>query len=490
MKELNNYFLLILLIVSGGVLGQNFSKTYKDTMNLSSIAGNPLEVDSFYFVANSGIGLTLEEGGYAQIVKLSKTGVVINRLLNHKPDRRNSGNSPLAILNDSILIFAAGEQGFNQSNSYRGFTILGLSLDLDTLWRFRAPDSSQFDSPTSIVCVNNKIYIAGLRNFNNIPGEFYVYDGLLLILNEDGNFVDFKTIQREEGDVVLYSALSVGSEIYLAGNLFLEGGGSLGYVSKTDEWGNVLWDTTYAGFYETCSISRFDEDHIVLSGIQWDGTSPELSRLTMLSNDGNVIWTRSFGYIGLQNPYQNFITYDNGIVLVGLTTVDSQSEGNAGYIMKADSLGNVLWQRRYNYNRFTDYFQSGIETSDHSILISGSARDTAIDGGGQNLWVVKLDSMGCLEPDCWVGLEAIVPNNLGIKVFPNPANEWLQLGMDQADGPITLELYSISGALVLNTNLIAPLEAIQVNHLNPGIYLAKFTDKSGKSSTQKIIISR
>lgn len=206
MKELKNYFLLILLTISGGVLGQNFSKTYKDTMGLSSIAGNPLEVDSFYFVANSGIGLTLEEGGYAQIVKLNKSGDIIERLLNHKPDRRNGGNSPIALLNDTVLIYASGEQGFNVPQSQQGFTIVALNLNLDTLWRIRAPDSIQFDVPTSIICLNNKIYIIGLRNYIDIPGEFYVYDGLLLILNEDGSFVDFKTIQREDGDIVIFCA--------------------------------------------------------------------------------------------------------------------------------------------------------------------------------------------------------------------------------------------------------------------------------------------
>ncbi|MEZ5173347.1 MAG: T9SS type A sorting domain-containing protein [Bacteroidia bacterium] len=491
MKTRYYCLILIFLTLSEVVSAQNFSKTYKDTMDLNSLAGNPLEVDSFYFVANGGIGLTLEEGGYAQIVKLSKTGDVVKRLLNHKPDRRNSGTPPIALLNDTVLIFASGEQGFNAPQSQQGFTIVALNLDLDTLWRIRAPDSIQFDVPTSIICTNNKIYIIGLRNYIDSPGEFFVYDGLLLILNEDGSFVDFKTIQREDGDVVLYSALSVNGEIYLGGNLFVEGGlsNNKGYIAKTDEWGNILWDTTYPGFYETCSISRFDENHMVLSGIQYDGVNIPCSKVNVLKFNGELIWTRTYSFIGTQNPYQNFITYDNGVVLVGLTTVDAQAEGNAGYVMKADSLGNVLWQRRYNYNRFTDFFQSGIETSDHSILISGSARDTAIDGGGQNLWVVKLDSMGCLEPDCWVGFESANTNELGISVYPNPTTDWLNFKLNSSSEPITLELFSISGSLVMKINLVAHLESIQVSHLQPGIYLAKFTDKSGSIIIDKIIIS-
>ncbi|MEZ5172664.1 MAG: hypothetical protein R2850_03955 [Bacteroidia bacterium] len=108
MTTLYYYLFLIFLTLSEVVSAQYFSKTYKDTMDLNSLAGNPLEVDSFYFVANGGIGLALEEGGCSQIVKLSETGNVVKRLLNHKPDRRNSGTPPIALLNDSVNLYFGG----------------------------------------------------------------------------------------------------------------------------------------------------------------------------------------------------------------------------------------------------------------------------------------------------------------------------------------------------------------------------------------------
>ncbi|MEZ5172663.1 MAG: hypothetical protein R2850_03950 [Bacteroidia bacterium] len=140
------------------------------------------------------------------------------------------------------------------------------------MWRVRAPDSTQFDSPTSIVFTNNKIYIVGIRNYIDIPGEFYVFDGLLMILNEDGSFVDFKTIHIEESDLVLYSILQVENDnLFICGNLVNNSANNTAYLAKINMSGDILWDTSYSGFYATCAISKFDEDHIILSGIQWDG---------------------------------------------------------------------------------------------------------------------------------------------------------------------------------------------------------------------------
>ncbi len=83
----------------------------------------------------------------------------------------------------------------------------------------------------------------------------------------------------------------------------------------------------------------------------------------------------------------------------------------------------------------------------------------------------------------------VVPS-YSVKVFPNPASEWLNFKLPGNSGEITLEGFSISGQRVLHTTLFAPLEAIQVGHLPLGLYLAKLTNSDGTSSTQRIVIAR
>ena len=155
--------------------------------------------------------------------------------------------------------------------------------------------------------------------------------------------------------------------------------------------------------------------------------------------------------------------------------------------------------RHINFGPGVDYFIDFAETSDHGLLISGAAADDGccslgnydtICCSGQNLWLVKLDSMGCLEPDCWVGLNEVKPNDLGISVYPNPANDWINFKLKVANKPVNLEIYSIFGQRVMNTKLFASLKAVQVSHLSAGLYFAKFTLQDGRSVTGRILISR
>ncbi len=97
--------------------------------------------------------------------------------------------------------------------------------------------------------------------------------------------------------------------------------------------------------------------------------------------------------------------------------------------------------------------------------LKGSPCDTIVNGMGE----VKAERM---------------------KVFPNPASEWLNFKLPVNTGEIVLEVFSISGQRVMNTTLFAPLEAIQVSHLPVGLYLLRFTDGNGQAVTQRIVIAR
>ena len=209
--------------------------------------------------------------------------------------------------------------------------------------------------------------------------------------------------------------------------------------------------------------------------------------LGMVDTSGAVIWTKNYSFSGSPALYRSICTRKKDIVAVGIATI--AGEGNSGFILNVDSTGEPNWHRRYNYNEDTDFFYGVIEANDGSFLVNGAASDT--DGTGQNLWLVKLDSMGCLEPNCWeVGIEDAKANELGVSVFPNPAAEWINFKLPVNSGDITLEMFTFSGKRVMNTTLFAPLEAIQVSHLPVGLYLLKFTNGNGANSTQRIIIAR
>jgi hypothetical protein len=246
--------------------------------------------------------------------------------------------------------------------------------------------------------------------------------------------------------------------------------------------GNEISHQFYPNHYGI-RLSQYDEGAYLLTGTL-TGFPNNQVRLMKLDTAGIVLWnTTQILDTDAIDQYISRRNLNGDITSVGLIDND-----NAGFISRTDSLGELRWFRRYDYNSNTDFFIDILETSDSGLLVNGSATD--IGAGGQNLWLVKLDSMGCLEPNCWVGLESVEPNAFGVSLFPNPANDWLNIKLHNPSQPITLELFDVSGQRLMHTQLFAPLEAIQVNHLATGLYLAKFTMNNGSSIMERVVLAR
>ena len=138
-----------------------------------------------------------------------------------------------------------------------------------------------------------------------------------------------------------------------------------------------------------------------------------------------------------------------------------------GMMLRTSATGDSIWMRTYEY---VDEQVTGGK---------GRLRDVALtpDGGyiavgrtlavpgiySQDVWVIKVDSMGCLEPGCHLltGIETQVTNLQGaLTVAPNPvrAGEAVQLSISlppsiTPQGPLRLTVVSSDGRVV-NEQLI------------------------------------
>ena len=471
--------------MAGIVTGQTtFSRTYNDTMRLSASSSRPVEGnEGEFFLASTGSGLSLPEGGYQRIIKVNENGELIQDEFNHTGDRRFYSFPQLIKTNDNYIILASARTPVGIPPGASQVFVLKLSMDLsDTIWSYYNIDSLEFDNVTGLIELSDEsIAVSGVRNYpDSTENEM---DAFLLKLSTSGEKIFFNIYNQGKFDVTNNFDVAADKSFLLAGNSTITGNPNLGTIIKIDSSGQQRWVKYYPQM-TSAYISKYDENKYILSGYLISAQKP---KLLLIDSAGNVLKNNSLnspgcaGYVGRK-------VSNGGIVVVGITTIEGQ--GDAGYIAKTDSNGTLLWQRIINYDTGTDYFIDFIVTSDHHLLISGAASDGSCCGG-QNAWLVKLDSMGCLEPNCWeVGIEDAKENELGIKVFPNPANEWLNFKLPVHAGEITVELFSISGQRVMSTTLFAPLEAIQVGHLPAGLYLVKLTDGNGIGSTQRIIITR
>ena len=456
-----------------------FNRTYIDSLNWSSISLNAIETNNNFYCLSTGSGLTLNSN-YTMLIKVDQTGELLKRKLQHRPYEIEclGGVGLLNFTDGSFFTFTS--QRLISNPQKINIHITHYSANFDTLNILRSSDSLNQDFPASLIFNNNQLFCVGRRVQENSNPERR--SGVLLISDTNCNEINFFNYNI---DNLSYSFSSITKAD--GNNLFLGGGryDSLyhGLVVKTDALGNKLWHRWYPELWGG-NISSLSDSTYLLTSWTPDGYG---SMLTKIDGNGEIIWQQSYSYGTAVALYTSIQTTDGGIVSVGITGVFAANSDDA-YIQKVDSAGNLLWQNSFNgIGSQVDYFSNVIETADGGLLINGSAGDGL--AGAQNLWLVKLDSLGCLEPNCWVGVEQTQANTLGVSVYPNPATDWLYLKYENTH-KITLEIFNLSGQRVLQHQHMAPKEGIEISHLPAGLYLLRFVDEQGNVATEKIVLER
>ena len=124
---------------------------------------------------------------------------------------------------------------------------------------------------------------------------------------------------------------------------------------------------------------------------------------------------------------------DGSFICVGFgrNILDGKLEG---FFMKMNSNGIKQWSRRYRHATgaiANNYLHDVIQTPDGGWAAVGYRNDTGVSD--QDVWVIKVDSMGCLEPGCHLidGIETIVDGlQHSMQVFPNPVQDLLNIRWD------------------------------------------------------------
>ena len=197
------------------------------------------------------------------------------------------------------------------------------------------------------------------------------------------------------------------------------------WVLKLDGDGNKLWDKVYGGTgLEIASESYLNWDFSLLAeadggfciaGTSESNASGDISEpaygscdywIIKLDSDGNKIWDKRYG--GSLGDWCSRIiaTSDNGYLVLGSTR--SPNDGSISeplrgetdiWIVKLDSIGNKIWDRRYGGTNYEFVFNAE-EMASGGYWISGSTQSeigfeiSEPSYGLQDYWMLKIDSVG------------------------------------------------------------------------------------------------
>lgn len=183
------------------------------------------------------------------------------------------------------------------------------------------------------------------------------------------------------------------------------------------------WDKTIGGNlddYGSC-VEFTDDGGYILAGTSSSGVSGDKMSenkggsdfwVIKINQSGNIVWEKSIGG-SLGEAIETIVKCTDGGFLLGGSSNSPQDgdksqpahfypnnyPSNDYWIVKIDSNGNKLWDKRYGWNG-SDYLHYMLQTADGGFLLGGSSDSnnggektenlrTGIDG-----WLVKIDANG------------------------------------------------------------------------------------------------
>jgi hypothetical protein len=301
------------------------------------------------------------------------------------------------------------------------------------------------------------------------------------------------------------SVAVTGDGHYLLGGMTIPsvGGppGSNALIIKIDSLGNLKWKKEIGGSLNDwdprLTISK-DGNYIAgcaYAANEYRGKPHAQIQIVKLDTAGNIIFDKKYCKPRMRTRVNNIITLDDGsFVAVGSTHTDTNFLYHRGWMMKFDCNGDSIWYREYKKHSGIYILQDLYDlkqTSDGGFIACGSLNDD-----DQNLfydiWVVKTDSLGCDTSGCQnVSIAHTVPNDLTLKVYPNPASENVIIDYNVPDSKSSqIQLLNAQGLLVRSIHLKAKKgkQSIAVRDLSGGIYYIVLISDSGKTKSLKITI--
>lgn len=255
------------------------------------------------------------------------------------------------------------------------------------------------------------------------------------------------------------------------------------WLVKTDAQGTIEWTSSYGTNLKDCGfcIRQTTDGSYIVTGFTGFSAACTYGNLWLLKIDpqGDTVWTRTYGSFKADLGVRVEQTSDGGYIVAGGT--NSLSAGGEDFwLLKTDENGDTLWTRTYG-GEDNDVLWGMQQTSDGGYILIG---DTYSYGAGNSdLWLIKTDSLGnvaieeeppTLEPPFEV--TSTIGSHIVLRYENRP--QGFHAAVFNASGQKVDEIHSTetSGSVTWGEG-----------H-SPGVYFIMPTD--GELSKQKVILIR
>jgi len=392
-------------------------------------------------------------------------------------------------LTDGTFI-SSGTRGWYSSDMESLITLNKYHEDGALEWIRYYGDSIHQSSGQSTAQLANENY--ALVGWKHVSGTDLT-KGFLIITDELGSLVTLNEFGGSQIDH-LYSV-----------NPTIDGGAVLGgytrsfgtpgmknhYIIKTDSLGNQQWMRAIGSPREDCAadVIQSSDGNYVFCGCWNEYTIGSTEHYTFpyiskLDSTGQLIWEHIYEDLIEGSNYYTRLRIIKELENEDLIVIGERAGANVGIMLRTDKDGNVLWYREFMHPTTQSYgayniINDVIPDGEGGFVCAGWLFGSPLDSiQGQDLWVFRTDSMGCLVPGCHlVDNVEVHKEEVLVSMYPNPVHDLLSVHLKSGPMPRSaqLELYDMHGRRHSTTTINpgATTYILQMGHLPAGMYVLR-----------------
>ena len=310
------------------------------------------------------------------------------------------------------------------------------------------PETDDFDFSDGFATANVSYGVETFTFTNLEPGQYYHF--YIYPYSNSGDNIDYKTDGEAPNDGAETADITIINQ---------EGfDADLGTWTQYSVVGDQIWHQSDFGGKTFAQMSGYD-------GGAFDNEDWMISPLLNLSDYDSVFFSfeTAYNYTGpdlelyISNDYDG-VGNPNDFTWTNISGLANWSDGGWNWVESGDvDLEAYLEGNTYLAFKFTSTTAGSATWEVDGILVYGYLK---------------------------TGIED--HQEVSVSVYPNPANEFVNI---ETTTEGTVSIFSVNGQLMSIEQVGTGINSINVGNLTQGVYLLKFSDVDGNSSTKKLSVN-
>jgi len=488
--------LIVIVLLTQYSIGQNTFFKVQNTYETDRAFGVIQNSDGSYIAVGKRSTTIYEEDMCGLVMKTDENGNQLKEITIANKNRISLGIIDKVPTYNNEFIIIGSEDSIVGAEYYSKIIILLIDIDLNILSQHithSVKNIKIFPSKHTFISDSTFILQVGTITNTSPPRLGFVVSEIKLPADSIRSFVSDSGVTCLPGDVIHLPGNNETHAIYFGGGL--DDSSSIKILRLDDKLNKIeTLQSPSRAFSTPCTTKLTDSTYLLTttSRVPYGSTMKRTISTFKMDKTGNGL----HGVQYFNHPDTalyagddiNTAILNNSIFITGLYNIDPwampwQDTPTWVQVTKLDMELNILSHHFYGGDAM--YIPNCIiPTIDDGVFITGCMWDYNSGEMQHDIFALKLNSDGLIvdvpEIASWQATEAII--------FPNPASDIINIEFSQVYQSATFQLMDIGGKMVIEKQLNANRQSINISTLPAGTYVYRIFNKNGLDERGKVVV--